>query len=120
MSGVYEANPAALRRSIEGMKQLPVLARKLGTDFNENENDYTEWPGWTDDFAHEVRPRYEENNAYCVRITGALHQALDALVSATLANLHNIEGTQSDTLERIQSHQRRTDDAVGGTGGGKR
>jgi hypothetical protein len=110
--GVYEADPAGLRRSIEGMKRLPEMAKKLGTDFRQEENSYTEWPGWTDDFARSARPQYDDNNEYCLRISTALHSALDALVSATLANLDNIEGTQSDATERIDEHKRKTDTAL--------
>ncbi|MEV8226002.1 hypothetical protein AB0P41_07985 [Streptomyces sp. NPDC079167] len=121
MSGLYEADPGGLRRSIEEMKNLPALAKKMGEDFRRQENDYTEWPGWTDDFARDVRPKYEENNRYCTDITQGLYEALDALVSATLTNLENIEGTRTDTTEQIQAHQRKTNEALGGDGGqGKR
>ncbi|GAB3962870.1 hypothetical protein [Streptomyces sparsus] len=121
MSGLYEADPGGLRRSIEEMKNLPALAKQMGEDFRRQENDYTEWPGWTDDFAHQVRPKYEENNRYCTDIAQGLYEALDALVSATLTNLENIEGTRSDTTEQIQAHQRRTDEALQDDGGqGKR
>jgi hypothetical protein len=124
MSGVYEADPAGLRRGIEGMKQLPAMAKKLGTDFRQEENAYTEWPGWTDDYARSARPQYDDSNEYCLRISTALYGALDALVSATLANLDNIEGTQSDAEDRIQEHKVKTDEALSGyeseyNGGGK-
>jgi hypothetical protein len=123
MSDAYEANPAALRNSIERMKQLPLMARQLGQDFLSQERTYTEWPGWTDDFAREVRPVYERNNAYCLDTSNSLFEALDGLVSATLANLANIERTQSDSSERIREHRRRTEEALGdetGDGSGGR
>ncbi|MFF2525172.1 hypothetical protein [Streptomyces liangshanensis] len=122
MSGVFEADPAALRRGIEGMRALPLMARQLGADFRAEENTYTEWPGWTDDFARSVRPRYNDNNEYCLRIGTALHDALDALVAATLMNLESIEGARNDAVERIEDHRRRTADpgpGSGGPGGGK-
>ncbi|MDX3850294.1 hypothetical protein [Streptomyces sp. AK02-01A] len=117
MSGVYEANPGGLRRSIDGMKRLPEMAKSLGEDFRRAENTYTEWPGWTDDFARQVRPKYNDNNEYCLRIGTALFGALDALVSATLANLENIEGTQSDATEQIRDHQQKTDTVLSGVDG---
>ncbi|MCX5411563.1 hypothetical protein [Streptomyces sp. NBC_00059] len=121
MSGVYEADPGGLRRSIEEMKSLPALAKRMGQDFRRQENDYTDWPGWTDDFAREVRPKYEENNAYCTDIAHGLYEALDVLVSATLTNLENIEGTRTDATEQIAAHRRKTDEALHGDGGqGKR
>lgn len=120
MSGVYEANPEALRLSIERMKLLPKMARQLGQDFTNGERHYSEWPGWTDEFALEVRPVYESNNEYCLGTSSTLFEALDGLVSATLANLENIEQTRTDSTERIREHQRRTEEAVeGDTGGGR-
>ncbi|MDH2393681.1 hypothetical protein QCN29_33960 [Streptomyces sp. HNM0663] len=119
MSGVYEAYPDALRSSIERMRRLPELARKLGEDFTGQERSYVEWPGWTDDFAHEVRPVYESNNEYCLGISSTLFQALDGLVSATLANLENIEQTRTDSTERIREHRLRTEEAVEGDTGGR-
>ncbi|MET9442316.1 hypothetical protein [Streptomyces sp. NPDC006610] len=119
MSGVYEANPEALRSSIERMKRLPELARKLGEQFTNQERAYTEWPGWTDDYAHQVRPVYERNNQYCLGTSTTLYDALYGLVSATIANLENIEKTRTDSTDRIREHQRRTEDAVGGDHGGR-
>lgn len=110
MSGAYEANPAGLRRSIEEMKRLPALAKKMGEDFRLQENDYTQWPGWTDDFARQVRPQYQKNNEYCTEVAQSLYMALDALVSATLTSLENIEGTRTDATEKI-------DPALAGGGG---
>ncbi|WP_405389898.1 hypothetical protein OG596_19615 [Streptomyces sp. NBC_01102] len=120
MSGAYEADPTGLRRSIEEMKRLPGLAKRMGEDFRREENDYTEWPGWTDDFARGVRPQYEENNRYCTDISQSLYEALDALVSATLTNLENIEGTRTDATEKIREHRTKSDEAVFGDGQGKR
>ncbi|NBM15783.1 hypothetical protein [Streptomyces sp. GC420] len=117
MSGTYEADTAGLRRSIENMKRLPELARQLGADFRRQENDYTEWPGWTDDFARQVRPKYDENNRYCTEFAGSLFSALDGLVSATLANLDNIEGTRNDGTEMIRQHSRKTDAVLGDSDG---
>lgn len=117
MSGVYEADPAGLRSSIERMRALPVLARKLGEDFTNYERSFTEWPGWTDDFAHQVRPVYNSNNEYCLGVSTTLFEALDGLVSATLACLENIEETRIDSQERIREHQLRTEEAVGDGGG---
>ncbi|MEK8143250.1 hypothetical protein NKH18_17330 [Streptomyces sp. M10(2022)] len=121
MSGAYQADTGALRQSIEEMKRLPGLAKQMGEDFRSQEKNYTEWPGWTDDFALEVRPRYEENNRYCTDISTALYEVLDALVSATLTNLESIEGTRTDASEQVRAHQAETDEAVFGDGGqGKR
>ncbi|MFE6281201.1 hypothetical protein [Streptomyces sp. NPDC057877] len=117
MSGVYEANPDALRASVERMKRLPVMARALGEDFTNRERVYTEWPGWTDDYAHQVRPVYQSNNEYCLGTSRTLFEALDGLVAATLAALENIEQTRTDSTERIREHQRRTEGAVGDGGG---
>ncbi|WP_320774397.1 hypothetical protein [Streptomyces sp. CRN 30] len=123
MSGVYESNTDNLRRSIEHMKTLPVMARKLGEDFTRQERYFTPWPGWTDDYAEKARPQYEENNAYCLDISATLYEALDNLVGATLAALENIESTRTDSTERIREHSRRTEEATGDgngdTGGGR-
>ncbi|GGZ00879.1 hypothetical protein [Streptomyces poonensis] len=113
MSGVYEADTAGLRRSIDGMKRLPEMAKGLEEKFRRQENDYTEWPGWTDDFALEVRPRYDDNNRSCTEFSTALFTALDGLVSATLANLDNIEGTRADGTDMISEHARRTGSVFG-------
>lgn len=112
MSGVYEANPEALRRAVERMRRLPELAGALGRSFTVDERNYTAWPGWTDDYALQVRPVYERNNEYCLGTGRVLHEALDGLVQATLSNLANIERTRSDSTERIAEHQRRTRDSV--------
>ncbi|MBB5939699.1 hypothetical protein [Streptomyces zagrosensis] len=120
MSGSYEAHPAALRRFTEDMKQLPAQAKQLGKDFQEDQYHYVEWPGWTDDFAHTARPAYNKNNEFCVQITGALYQAFDAAVSATLMNLGDIEGTEGDMRDRIDAHRRRTTDGPDDPDGGKR
>ncbi|MFD5430116.1 hypothetical protein [Streptomyces sp. NPDC127084] len=120
MSGVYEANTQALRASIARMKRLPELARKLGEDFDSNERHYTEWPGWTDDFAEKVRPVYDRNNEYCMGTSRTLFEALDGLVSATLSNLEGIEKNAADSTERIREHQRRTEEAIDGDTGGRR
>ncbi|MEK8145854.1 hypothetical protein NKH18_45340 [Streptomyces sp. M10(2022)] len=71
---------------------------------------YTDWPGWTDDFAEKTRPVYEKNNASCQEIAGALSEALVSLVTATLGNLQNIEGTQSYAQEQVD-RQGSQDDA---------
>ncbi|WP_299531701.1 hypothetical protein [uncultured Streptomyces sp.] len=120
MSGTYEADTAGLRRSIENMKRLPEMAKKLGADFRRHENDYTEWPGWTDDFALEVRPRYDDNNRFSTGFAAALYNALDGLVGATLANLENIEGTRADGTDMIREHAHKTDEILGGSGGSGR
>ncbi|WP_327167290.1 hypothetical protein [Streptomyces subrutilus] len=120
MSGVYEADPQALRRAVERMRRLPELAQGLGRNFISDERNYTPWPGWTDDFAGQVRPVYERNNEYCLNTGEVLYEALDGLVRATLANLSSIERTQSDSSERIADHRRRTPESVfddQGTGG---
>ncbi|MFF1464363.1 hypothetical protein [Streptomyces sp. NPDC058330] len=117
MSGVYEADPSGLRRSVEEMKSLPVLAKRMVQDFRHQESAYTAWPGWTDDFALQVRPRYQRNNTYCADVVQGLYEALDALVSATLANLENIESTRTDATERIEAHSRRTHEGSQGQGG---
>ncbi|MGW2209725.1 hypothetical protein [Streptomyces sp. NPDC001781] len=117
MSAVYEADPSGLRRSIEEMKSLPALARRMVQDFRHHESAYTPWPGWTDDFARQVRPQYQRNNTYCADIVQELYEALDALVSATLTNLENIESTRSDATDRIEAHGRRVHERPEATGG---
>ncbi|MER5778836.1 hypothetical protein ABT144_32045 [Streptomyces sp. NPDC002039] len=120
MSGVYEASPEALRRAVERMRRLPELAEGLSRSFTADERNYTPWPGWTDDYALQVRPVYERNNEFCLGTGRVLYEALDGLVQATLANLDNIERTRSYSTEQIAEHRRRTPDTVfddPGTGG---
>lgn len=117
MSGEYAADPSSLRQIIGEMKRLPEMAKKMRDDFRSHENDFTDWPGWTDDFARETRPKYEENNEHCVSYAMALYEALDGLVAATLTNLENIEGTRTDATDRIRAHQAKTDEALGGDEG---
>ncbi|MFD4030435.1 hypothetical protein ACFWVP_07815 [Streptomyces sp. NPDC058637] len=120
MSGAYEANTTNLRRSIEEMKLLPSLAKRMSEEFRHEENDYSGWAGWTDDFARGVRPKYEANNRYCTDIAQSLYEALDALVSATLTNLENMESTRTDAADKIRAHQARNEEAAVGDGQGKR
>ncbi|MEU6061928.1 hypothetical protein [Streptomyces sp. NPDC047097] len=126
MSGVFEAYPAELRTAIERMRNLPRMAYALGRDFRSDEQTYTAWPGWTDDYAQQNRPVYERNNEFCTGSSEKLFEALDGLVQATLANLNSIERTQSDSEERIAEHRRRTPESIfddgetGGSGGGRR
>ncbi|MEU3183529.1 hypothetical protein ABZ707_04845 [Streptomyces sp. NPDC006923] len=112
--GTYEASPAALRRAIASMEALPEIAERMRQRFLARERDFTEWPGWTDDFAHQARPGYEENNRYCLEVADGLEQALNGLVVATQANLKEIEDTQQDSTDKIESFRRTSDTGFGG------
>ncbi|PJE98305.1 hypothetical protein CUT44_07820 [Streptomyces carminius] len=116
MSTAFSADTIGLRHSVEEMRRLPGMARTLVTDFLDREGRYTEWPGWTDDYALKVRPAYERDNQRCVDFGDALHDALDALVSATLANLDAIEKARNDSLDTIADHSWRTAGASGDDG----
>ncbi|MDX3853055.1 hypothetical protein [Streptomyces sp. AK02-01A] len=115
--GTYEASPAALRRAITSMEALPEIAERIRQRFIRRERDFTEWPGWTDDFAYQARPGYEENNQYCMEVADGLREALKGLVDATHANLKEIEDTQQSSTERIESFRRKTETGPGGVPG---
>lgn len=116
MSVAFEADTVGLRRSAEEMQRLPDMARRLVTEFLDRESQYTDWPGWTDDYALEVRPAYERDNQRCVNFVTALHDALDNLVSATLANLNTIERVRDDAHDMIAEHWWRTAGTFGDGG----
>ncbi|MFF2525176.1 hypothetical protein [Streptomyces liangshanensis] len=113
--GTFEASPAAIRRAIQSMEALPALAKSMRERFVTRERDFTDWPGWTDDYARQTRPGYEENNQYCLDVADGLALALTGLVDATRANLQEIEDTQRQSTESIEEFRRKT---WGGPGDG--
>jgi hypothetical protein len=91
------------------MEALSAMALRMRDDFVADEQNYTDWPGWTDDFAEKTRPVYRKNNDSCLEIAGALSKAVTGLVTATLGNLQNIEGTQSYAQEQVEQQGSQAD-----------
>ncbi|MFF5567536.1 hypothetical protein ACFY7Z_21220 [Streptomyces sp. NPDC012623] len=121
VTGKYVANPGGLRRSDEMMESLPERARKIREDFIRDSQSYRGWAGYTDDFALEVMPQYEANNASCLELVSTLGSAFVGLRQAVWANGQHIEGVQSYAHEQI-GQQMSNLDGVGGdsaTGGGR-
>ncbi|MGN5632162.1 hypothetical protein [Streptomyces sp. AC154] len=119
-TGKFVANPGGLRRSDEGMESLAERTKRLREVFIGDSQTYRGWGGYTDDFAHEVMPKYEANNASCLELLTSLGSAFLGLREAVWANGQHIEGVQSYAKDQI-GRQMSSLDGPGedSSGGGK-
>jgi hypothetical protein len=119
-TGKFIADPDRIRRGGEMMEALPERTNKIADDFISDIQTYRGWAGYSDDFAHQVLPKYDANNEACLELIRTVGTALTELPQAVWANLQQIEGTSASVNEQIERQVSKFD-GLGGdsTGGGR-
>ncbi|MCI4042361.1 MULTISPECIES: hypothetical protein [unclassified Streptomyces] len=117
--GKFTANPGELRRASQMMEQLPAQAAKIGDNFISDIQNYRGWAGYSDDFAHEVLPKYDANNQSCLDLVRALSSAFTELGQAVWANGQHIEGVSNYARDEIDRQMSSLDTPGDSSQGGR-
>ncbi|MET8557438.1 hypothetical protein ABZV64_21130 [Streptomyces sp. NPDC004959] len=118
--GKFIADPGRVRQGGEMMADLPDRANKIRDDFVSDMQTYRPWAGYNDDFALQVRPKYDANNNACLEFLDSVGLVFSSLRQAVLNNAREIEGVQSYANEEIAKQQSRLEGPGGdSTGGGR-
>ncbi|MDH6624502.1 hypothetical protein M2271_002304 [Streptomyces sp. LBL] len=117
--GNYEADVPGLGEGAAMISGLSAETDKVADDFISDMATYRRWAGYSDDFYHQVNPKYQANNDMCVSMLRNMSRAYAALESATLGNLRNIEGAQSYAQDAIDLQQSKLDSSPDEYGGGR-
>ncbi|WP_031088488.1 hypothetical protein [Streptomyces sp. NRRL WC-3549] len=120
VTGKFIADPGRIRRGGEMMEALPERTNKIADNFVSDIQNYRGWAGHSDDFAHQVLPKFDANNEACLALIRAVGTALAELRHAVWANGQHIEGVSAYASEQIGRQATSLDGLGGGTAGGGR
>ncbi|MFJ5225931.1 hypothetical protein [Streptomyces sp. NPDC088400] len=117
--GRYEANVPGLQQGADDISGLSSETDEVTDNFIADQANYRGWDGYSDDFYHQVHPKYQANNDMCVSFLRGMSSAFSALELATLGNLSNIAGTQSYAQDAIDQQAAKLDVPSDEVGGGR-
>ncbi|MFE0489891.1 MULTISPECIES: hypothetical protein [Streptomyces] len=115
----YFASPDGLANGTRQVMQISQFAVNMLEEFITDVSATSDWPGKDDSYAKQMIPKEREGREGAISTCREFVNALVAIGDGTMANLHNVVGTQGGVLDGIRNSHINTGDGNNGTHSGK-
>ncbi|MYR58924.1 hypothetical protein GTY54_22660 [Streptomyces sp. SID625] len=111
MSERYYGDPRRIQAGTEQLKQIAELARSITSDFLDEISATVDWPGTSDDFAKQARPKEQKERQTAKDTCTAIRDAIVGITEGTLQNLDSMTRVRDQALDAIGQQTNQVENA---------